>query len=415
MTTLKDDALTILNQAIEAVLPEAAVQKQLQALSLPDKLTVVAIGKAAWRMANAAKTELGNRITQGIVITKYNHSMGPIPGLEIYQAGHPLLDKNGIAATQRALALVDALGRQDTVLFLVSGGGSALFEAPAEGVSLNDMTNVTQQLLDCGANIVEINTIRKHLSTVKGGRFAQRAAPANIISLVLSDVLGDRLDSIASGPAYPDSSTSAESLAIVDRYKLDFPSQVIKALQTETPKRVENAESFIIGSVRVVADEVAQIASSLGYTPLILTTTLNGEAREAGRFLAAIAREILESGQPLKPPCALILGGETVVNVKGNGKGGRNQELALAAAIEIAGESRVVIGSAGTDGTDGPTNAAGGVVDGQTLARLSKQGVDAYRELNNNNAYHALTAAGDIFITGPTGTNVNDISLVLVK
>lgn len=415
MTTLKVDAVKIITQAIDAVLPEAAVQKQLRALDLPDALTVVAIGKAAWRMAHAAKAELGDRLRQGVVITKYEHALGDIPGLEIYEAGHPLLDQNSIAATQRALELVDPLTEKETVLFLVSGGGSALFEAPVTGLTLEDLIELNRQLLKSGANIVEINTLRKHLSTVKGGRFAHRVAPARIISLVLSDVLGDRLDSIASGPAYPDASTSAEALAIVAKYGLDLPPPMLAALRTETPKTVANAETYIIGSGRVVAEAAATLASSLGYTPLILTTTLDCEAREAGRFLAAIAREVLDSGQPVAPPCALILGGETVVNVKGNGLGGRNQELALAAALEIAGQDRIVIGSAGTDGTDGPTDAAGGVVDGGTVERLRAQGLDPYQALHNNDAYPALMVSGDLLKTGPTGTNVNDISIILVN
>lgn len=415
MITIKDDAVKIISQAIDAVLPEAAVQKQLLALALPDSLTVVAVGKAAWRMARAAKDELGDRISQGVVITKYGHALGDIPDLEIFEAGHPLLDQNSITATQRVLEMVEPLGTKETVLFLVSGGGSALFEAPLAGIHLDDLANLNQQLLKSGANIVEINTLRKHLSAVKGGRFAQRVAPAKIISLVLSDVLGDRLDSIASGPAYPDSSTSAEALAIVDKYRLDLPPRMRAALRTETPKTVDNAETTIIGSVRVVAEVAANLASSLGYSPLILTTSLDCEAREAGRFLAAIAREVLASGQPVAPPCAIILGGETVVKVKGDGAGGRNQELALAAALEIAGQERVVIGSAGTDGTDGPTDAAGGVVDGGTVGRIRDGGIDPYQALHNNDAYPALAAGGDLLKTGPTGTNVNDICIVLVK
>ncbi len=415
MTTLREDALTIINQAIEAVLPEKAVQKQLRALDLPDAVTVVAIGKAAWRMAQAAHEELGRRITQGIVITKYDHSLGEIPGLEIYEASHPLPDANGIAATQRAIEMVEGLTAQDTVLFLISGGGSALFEAPVEGVSLADLTEVNDQLLKSGADIVEINTIRKHLSTVKGGRFAQRVAPAQVISLVLSDVLGDRLDSIASGPAYPDSTTAEQALTIVEKYGLTLPDNILTALKSETPTSLDNVETHIIGSVSVVAGEAKRIAESLGYASLILTTTLACEAREAGRFLAAIGQEILANDQPLPKPCAIIVGGETVVNVRGDGLGGRNQELALAAALEIAGVENIVIGSAGTDGTDGPTDAAGGVVDGGSLARMAAGAVDAYQALANNDAYHALAAGADLLKTGPTGTNVNDISLILVQ
>ncbi|MFN8459822.1 MAG: glycerate kinase [Anaerolineae bacterium] len=412
---IRQEAQTIINEALAAVLPEAAVQKQLQALNLEGDITVVAIGKAAWRMASAAKVELGQQIKRGIVITKYDHSLGDVPGLEIYEAGHPLLDENGVTATRRALELVQNLASTETVLFLVSGGGSALFEEPAEGVSLAEMMQVNSLLLKSGANIVEINTVRKHLSQVKGGRLAQRVKPAKVVALVLSDVLGDRLDSIASGPAYPDSTTSAEALAVVQKYRLELPDSVMRALQQETPKTVDNVESYIIGSVRVACEAAKQAAEHLGYSPLILTTTLDCEAREAGRFLAAIAKEVLTSAHPLPPPCAVILGGETVVQVKGTGLGGRNQELALAAAAGLAGLEDVVIASVGTDGTDGPTDAAGGMVDGGTVARLAGQGLEVYKMLDNNDAYHALLASSDLLKTGPTGTNVNDLAVILVK
>jgi len=413
MPTLRTDAQTIINRVIEAALPETAVTKHLRALNLSHQLTLVAIGKAAWRMAHAAQTELGERITQGIVITKYDHSRGPLAGLEIFEAGHPLPDANGIAATRRALELVQPLGGDDTVLFLVSGGGSALFEAPVAGVTLDDLVLVNKLLLQSGANIVEINTVRKHLSTVKGGRFAEQVAPANIISLVLSDVLGDRLDSIASGPAYPDSTTSAEALAIVGKYRLDLPAPILEALHSETPKTLANVDTHIIGSVRVSTEQASLTARELGYTPLVLTTTLDGEAREAGRFLAAIARDGTTTGN-LSRPCAVILGGETVVTVKGAGLGGRNQELALAAAAGISGLDNVVIASVGTDGTDGPTDAAGGLVDGGTVARLAAQGLSVAELLGNNDAYHGLLASGDLLKTGPTGTNVNDLTLALI-
>ncbi len=415
MPTITADARAIVQQAIEAVLPEAAVKKQLQALTPPDNVILVAIGKAAWRMAQAAQSEWGRRISRGIVITKYHHAQGQIAGLEIFEAGHPLPDENGLAATRRALDITANLTARDTVLFLVSGGGSALFEALVEGVSLADLTNVTRQLLNCSANIVEINTMRKRLSTVKGGRFAQHVAPARVLALVLSDVLGDRLDSIASGPAYPDATTPADAQAIAARYQLDLPPAVCAALERDTPKSLNNVDTFIIGSVRVAAEAAATAAQKLGYAPLILTTTLDGEAREAGRFLAAIAREVMASNQPAPRPAAIVLGGETVVNVKGNGLGGRNQELALAAALAIEGLDNVAIASVGTDGTDGPTDAAGGVVDGGTVARLRAGGGHPRQLLDNNDAYHALAISGDLLITGPTGTNVNDISLALIR
>ncbi|MFO1351314.1 MAG: glycerate kinase [Gammaproteobacteria bacterium] len=411
---LRDDAMAIIRHALAAVLPEAAVKARLRTLALGEPITLVAIGKAAWRMAQAAKEELGDAIRAGVVITKYDHSLGDIPGIEIFEAGHPLPDVNGIRASEHALALVEALGEQDTVLFLVSGGGSALFEQPAAGLTLDDFIMVTDALLRCGADIVEINTLRKRLSQVKGGRFAQRAAPARVVTLVLSDVLGDRLDSIASGPAYPDSTTATDALQIVAKYRLALPEHILDALRKETPKTLANVETHIVGSVRIACEEAAHHARRLGYHPLILTTTLNCEAREAGRFLAAIAREVAASDQPAAKPCVLIAGGETVVQVKGQGRGGLNQELALAAAGELAGTRNIVIAAVGTDGTDGPTDAAGGLVDGQTKSRLSAENLDLEQMLADNNAYAALTAAGDLLKTGPTGTNVNDLALALI-
>lgn len=411
MPTIREDAQTIIQHAIAAVLPEQAVKATLAELPVNGKITLIAIGKAAWRMAQAAHESLADQIQNGIVITKYGHALGQIPGLDIYEAAHPLPDQAGLDATERAINMVKPLTEQDTVLLLVSGGGSALFEQPATGVTLADLMAVNEQLLKSGADIVEINTVRKHLSQVKGGRLAQLAHPAKVIALLLSDVLGDRLDSIASGPAYPDSTTSAEALNVVERYRLALPQTVLQALQAETPKSIENVESFLVGSVELVCQAAAAKADKLGYQPTILTTTLDCEAREAGRFLAALARYHHAAASK---PLALILGGETVVNVIGEGLGGRNQELALAAALGIRGLNNVVIAAIGTDGTDGPTDAAGGIVDGHTVSRLTEQAVDATTFLHNNDAYHALAASGDLLKTGPTGTNVNDLAFVLI-
>lgn len=412
---LREDARFILDRAIEAVSPEPAVRNFLRSRTPPPHVTLVAIGKAAWRMAQAALAEWGDAIAQGVVVTKYGHSQGELPGLEIYEAGHPLPDANSLRGAQRALELIDPLGAEDLVLFLVSGGGSALFEALPEGVTLDDLQAINEQLLRSGANIVEINAIRKRLSLVKGGRFARRAAPARVLTLALSDVLGDRLDTIASGPAYPDATTVETVQAIVDKYHLALSPKLRQLLEQETPKALDNVETHIIGSVRVAVEAAAQAAQERGYRSLILTTTLDCEAREAGRFLAAIARSVRSEQKPLAPPCAVLCGGETVVTVVGAGKGGRNQELALSAAIALAGLPDVVLASVGTDGTDGPTDAAGGIVDGETVARLATQGVDAQRALADNDAYTALQASGDLLITGPTGTNVNDVTLLLVK
>ena len=329
---MTEDAKRIIDDSIRAVLPDAAVYRALEGRRFDRPVTVIAIGKAAWRMANAAAKALGETIREGIVITKDGHSEGDIPRMTIYEAAHPIPDEAGVAATRAALALADRMTAQDEVIFLVSGGGSALFEQPLEGVTLDDCAEITRQLLACGADIVQINTIRKHLSAVKGGRFAQRCAPAHVLAIVLSDVLGDSLDSIASGPCYPDRSTCRDVEQLIERYHLVIPPHVLPALQTETPKQLHNVETQITGNVRALCDAAKASAEALGYRTLTLTTTLNCEAREAGAMLASVAREIRQSGQPLGAPCAVILGGETVVHLRGKGKGGRNQELAAAAA-----------------------------------------------------------------------------------
>lgn len=418
MFDLKKDMRGIIDSAIQAVLPESAVKEALNrqdflARKGKGKLIVASIGKAAWRMAKAAGDILGPGIS-GAVVTKYDHSMGDIQGLEIFEAGHPVLDENTLKGTKALLEHVKNLGLDDTVLFLVSGGGSALFELPAEGVTLEDMKDITSQLLSCGADIVEINTIRKHLSSVKGGRFAQLCAPAHVFMVVLSDVLGDRLDSIASGPAWPDNSTSEQALAIVKKYDLKVKPALLEILAKETPKKLDNVTAVITGSVTALCEAACNIAKSKGYNPLVLTTTMTCEAREAGAFVAAIAREILTSGRPVKAPCAVIAGGETVVHLTGHGMGGRNQEFALAAASGIAGLEGVVISSLGSDGTDGPTDAAGGIVDGKTEEILKSKGINISEVLKNNDAYNALKAADALLMTGPTGTNVNDVAIALI-
>ena len=413
MKSLREDALKIISDSISSVLPEKAVEEELKRLNLNGDICVVAIGKAAWRMAKSARDFLNGRIKGGVVITKYGHSIGSIDGIEVYEAGHPIPDENTINATKRAARLVQNLSKDDVVLFLISGGGSALFELPIDGVSLEDIKNVTDMLLRCGANIVEINTIRKRLSQVKGGRFALMASPAKVYSLVLSDVLGDRLDSIASGPAYPDSTTVEDVRKIIRKYDLKLPKHILQSLSEETPKSLDNVETRIIGSVSKVCESARNVAVSLGYSAMILTTTLDCEASEAGLFLAAIAREEAENNRPLKKPCAIILGGETVVCVRGTGKGGRNQELALSAARGIKNYSEVVIVSVGTDGTDGPTDAAGGIVDGKMATLLEKVGIDIDDALNDNDSYHALQAIDGLIKTGPTGTNVNDLIFML--
>ena len=398
----------IVSDAIRAVQPDDAVARALEGQEFPGRVVLVAAGKAAWQMAKAAHDCLGSRIEDGVVVTKYGHSMGPIANFSCREAGHPVPDENSFAGTREALALVRDLTAADTVLFLLSGGGSALFEEPlVPGWELQD---ITRQLLACGADIVEVNTIRKRLSAVKGGRFAQACAPARVFAIVLSDILGDPLDMIASGPAAADSATCAEAQAIAEKYRLRLSEDARALLAKETPKVLTNVTTRITGSVRALCAAAAESCREEGYEPVLLTDQLCCQAREAGSFLASVVRTHAADGKKL----AFLAGGETVVRLTGSGRGGRNQELALAAAGGIAGIPGAAVFSLGSDGTDGPTDAAGGYVDHETAAQLKALGVDIYRVLENNDAYHALEKTGGLLITGPTGTNVNDVAVALV-
>ena len=406
--TLRRDADAIIRSSLNAVLPDEAVRRALKAFApRGGRVLLVAAGKAAWQMAHAAVEALGH-LDGGVVVTKYGHVKGEIPGVTCCEAGHPIPDENSFAATEKALALVQGLTAEDTVLFLLSGGGSALFERPLlPGEELQD---ITSQLLASGADIVEMNTIRKRLSAVKGGRFAQACAPAAVFSIVLSDILGDPLDMIASGPAVPDTSTCAQALAIAEKHHLNLSEQAKTLLQQETPKTLDNVTTRITGSVRELCTAAAKACRELGYEPILLTDQLCCEAREAGSFLGSIVRTHAGHGKKL----AFIAGGETVVHLTGRGLGGRNQELALAAAPAIAGLNAAVF-SVGSDGTDGPTDAAGGYVDGETLAALTEKGWNVYDTLQNNDAYHALGAVEGLIMTGATGTNVNDVAVALLR
>nr|WP_251316428.1 glycerate kinase [Flintibacter muris] len=404
--SLRSDAQTIISASIRAVQPDAAVQRALQGREFPGRVVLAAAGKAAWQMAKAACDCL--QIDAGVVVTKYGHVAGELPGCTCYEAGHPVPDENSFKGTQAVLDMVSGLAAEDTVIFLLSGGGSALFEKPLiPGEELQDITN---QMLSSGADIVEMNTIRKRLSAVKGGRFAQLCAPARVFAIVLSDILGDPLDMIASGPACADRSTCDQALAIAEKYRLSLTSQAKELLAQETPKELDNVETQITGSVRELCAAAARSAQELGYEPVILTDLLCCQAREAGSFLASIARTHQGQGKKL----AFLAGGETVVKLTGTGKGGRNQELALSAAQGIAGLDNVLVFSLGSDGTDGPTDAAGGMADGQTASRLQEQGLSIHQVLEDNDAYHALAKADGLIVTGPTGTNVNDVAVVLI-
>lgn len=405
---LRRDAETIARAAIEAVKPDTAVREALRDFAPAGPLYLFAVGKAAWQMAQAALELPGIRPEGGIVLTKYGHVGHPLRGITSLEAGHPVPDDNSYAGTQAILDMSANLQEGDTVLLLLSGGGSALFEKPR--VTPDRMEQITKLLLASGADITEINTIRKRLSLVKGGQFAAWCAPARVYTVVLSDILGDPLDMIAGGPTVPDSTTAQQALLIAEKYQLPLTAEERLLLSAELPKSLPNTQAQIIGSVRQLCGAAMSACASLGYEPVLLTDWLSCEAREAGRFLGAIAGSHAADGKRL----AFLAGGETVVHLRGSGLGGRNQELALAAAGELAGISNVAVLSVGSDGTDGPTDAAGGYADGDTCGELEGLGIDYEAYLNNNDAYHALQAVHNLIITGPTGTNVNDLSLVLI-
>lgn len=405
---LRDNAEQIIRGAIQAVTPDEAVRRALEGKEFTGRIYIVAVGKAAWRMAESATRALRQPYVAGIVVTKYGHVKGEIPGFTCYEAGHPVPDENSFLATQAVLDMTADLNEEDTVLFLLSGGGSALFEKPL--ISGEELKDVTEQLLAKGADIVEINTIRKRLSAVKGGKFAKHCEPAHIESIILSDIIGDPLDMIASGPAYPDSSSCAQALEIVDKYKLKLSERAWRLLQEETPKELSSVTSTVIGSVRELCRAAMGECKNLGYEPIYLTDRLNVEARVAGAMLGNIARSHSEDNRKL----AFIAGGETVVHLSGKGKGGRNQELALGAAVGIAGLRHVAVFSVGSDGTDGPTDAAGGYVDGDTLSAAAKRGLSIEKSLQENDSYTLLKELGGLIVTGPTGTNVNDVAVVLI-
>jgi len=440
MEQLRKDANYIIEKAIAEVLPNRAVKKALANydLNFEGNLYLVSIGKAAYEMAKSALEITESKLSKGIVITKYDHAKGTLSKCDIYEAGHPVPDENTLIATGKAVEMVSNLRKEDRVIFLVSGGGSALFEDSY--IALDELQDITNQLLASGAEITEINTIRKRLSKVKGGRFAKLCEPASVYLIVLSDVLGDKLDVIASGPAYPDSSTVSDALEIIEKYKISVGDEVREYLLLETPKEINNVETVITGSVRELCKAAEKAANELGYETVFLTDSLNCEAKLAGKDIAKEALKYKENSCLEKRKAeanisnsneettsgpfadstdsngrkiALIAGGETVVHLTGKGKGGRNQELALSTAGLIDGKS-IAIFSVGSDGTDGPTDAAGGYVDGDSFSLLNKKGIDLDEILEDNNSYEALKEIGGLIVTGPTGTNVNDLTVALV-
>lgn len=410
---LRKDAKQIIDEAIASVQPDAAVRRALSNLVFSEHVYIVAIGKAGWQMANAAVSYLqenGIRYEKGVVLTKYHHVMGQLPRMLCVEAGHPVPDENSFKGTKEVLSMVKDLTAEDMVLFLVSGGGSALFEKPK--ISGEELSDITEQLLASGADIVEMNTIRKRLSEVKGGRFALACMPAMVEAVVLSDIVGDPMDMIASGPAYPDASTCEDAGKIAKKYKLRLSAAAEKCLKDETPKELRNVHTQIIGSVRQLCKAAQKACKELGYKPRILAEDVTAEAREVGWDFAQLS--LIKKNHAEKNKIALIAGGETIVHLQGKGRGGRNQELAFSAMKVIAGQQNMAIFSVGSDGTDGPTDAAGGYVDGDSYEALKNAGLSYEKILQDNDCYHGLQAIDGLVLTGPTGTNVNDFWVALI-
>jgi len=391
-----------------------------------EKIFLVGTGKAAGAMAQAIEEIFDDRITRGIITTKYGHQL-PLARTEIIEAGHPLPDRKGLEGAKKIQRLLQESGPKDLVIFLLSGGGSALLPFPADHINLKEKQEVTQFLLDCGADIKEINTIRKHISRIKGGWLARWAYPSTVIGFILSDVVGDPLDVIGSGPTVADPSTFEEAWEILKKYDLlnEIAPSIRKHLQSgkegkaeETPKPqeviFEGVYNSLVGSNILALLAAREEAAALGFNPIILSSSIEGETREAARFHTAIAKEVISSGNPIPMPACILSGGETTVTIKGKGLGGRNQEFALAGALEIGGVEKVVVLSGGTDGTDGPTDAAGAIADHTTVQRGRSLGLDPNFYLDNNDAYPFFEKLGDLLITGPTHTNVMDVRVLLI-
>jgi hydroxypyruvate reductase len=434
--TLRKQALRILKAALRAADPAQAVLRHVRVrgetlvaggeryrLGSFANIYVIGAGKAGARMAQSVERLLGRRISGGLLNIKYGHA-ARLRRIELNECGHPIPDRNGEQGAARIAEIARSAGERDLVICLISGGASALLPLPASPVTLDEKKAVTRMLLDCGADIHEINCVRKHISLIKGGGLARLAHPAAVLTLILSDVIGDDLDVIGSGPTVPDPTTFSETKDILQKYAIwdKVPGGVRERLSggsVDTPKPGDpifaKVRNVIVGSNRLAVDAAAREARALGFRTMVLSTTIDGEAREVARVSAAMAREIVSTGHPLTPPACLISGGETTVTIRGSGLGGRNQEFTLAAALGIAGLENVAVLSAGTDGTDGPTDAAGAIADGTTIVRARFKGVDANQSLANNDSYHFFEQLGDLIKTGPTGTNVADIQIVLVR
>ena len=420
------DPFYALKKLIKLVEDNLWVGRSLYHLKEIRRIVVIGAGKASAPMAQAVEEILDHRIHKGVVVTKHGY-VAPLRRIELVEGGHPLPDKGGMEGTKRILKLISNLEQNDLVICLISGGGSALLVSPSPGISLKDMKELTDQLLRCGADIKEINTIRKHISQVKGGRLAQLAHPASVMTLILSDVIGSKIDTIASGPTAPDTTTFSDCLSIIQKYKLKdkIPRSIYEHLKKgaqgkikETPKPgdpiFKKVRNFIIGSNALALEAAKQKAEDLGFNAMLLSRPVSGDTTRAAVKHASFAKRIQEIGDPVFPPACLISGGETTVKVRGKGLGGRNQEFVLVGATKIAGLKNLVMLSAGTDGTDGPTDAAGAICDGKTVKRALQKGLEPKQYLDNNDSYHFFGKLGDLLKTGPTNTNVMDIHLILV-
>ena len=437
---LRGDAVQIFYAGLGAVEPGAAVKRYCRLvkenLSVGEKTynlsrikntIVIGAGKASAPMAAAIEDLLGDRISNGIVNVKYGHT-DDLKSVKLIEAGHPVPDENGQEGARAILDLAGIAGKDDLIICLISGGGSALLPLAASDLTLKDKQDTTNVLLACGATIHEINAIRKHLSSVKGGQLAQAAYPAALVSLMLSDVVGDDLDVIGSGPTVPDSSTFSDCAGIFSKYNItdQLPKPVIDHIQAgisgkipETPKKGDKVfnktHNQVIGSNIDAISIARKKADELGYHTLILSSMIEGETRDVARVHAAMAKEVLKTGNPLPKPACILSGGETTVTLRGRGLGGRNQEFVLAAAIDIAGHENITLLSAGTDGNDGPTDAAGAIVDSNTVKKAARMQLNPHTYLSNNDAYHFFQKTGELFITGPTNTNVMDLRVMLIN
>jgi len=427
---MEEDLQQILSAGLAAADPREAVLRSLRLEGNTvlagderfeaERIFVLAAGKAAGAMARAAEELFGERLKGGLVVTKDGHEASS-ERLETIFAAHPEPDERGVEAARRAEELTESLREGDLLLALISGGASALLADPAPPIELDDLKRLTGALLRSGADIGEINTVRKHVSVLKGGGLARLAAPAPTLALLLSDVVGDDPSAIASGLTAPDPTTLEEARRVLKRYGIEPPESIAEHLESaeETPKPgdalFQNVANVVCGGGRHASEAAAEKARVLGYEPLLLSTTITGDARGIASVYAAVIQETLESGNPIPPPCAIVSGGESTVTVRGDGTGGPNQEFALTLAVELDGVEGWAALAADTDGNDGPTDAAGGLVTGATAGAIRENGVDPEEALANNDAYAALEVGGALLVTGPTGTNVNDLRVALVS